>query len=173
MPEEYILVYFLDNPTEAAVSYIAEVYEKFNIPIISIPYKFKELSRFDNLQYRNAGPEQFINLINNAKFVCTDSFHGMIFSVNLNTPFYIFQRNYGTATDQSSRIVSILEKLKLKERFVSEVYSNDVNKDKINVEINFEESNKLLQEEREKSIRYLNNAFSSIKIKNKRGNYER
>ena len=97
----------------------------------------------------------------------------MIFSVNLNTPFYIFQRNYGTATDQSSRIVSILEKLKLKERFVSEVYSNDINKDKINVEINFEESNKLLQEEREKSIRYLSNAFSSIEIKNKRGNYER
>lgn len=173
LPEEYILVYFLDNPTEVAVSYIAEVYEKFNIPIISIPYKFKELSKFDNLQYRNAGPEQFIDLINNAKFVCTDSFHGMIFSVNLNTPFYIFQRNYGTATDQSSRIVSILEKLKLKERFVSEVYSNDINKDKINVEINFEESNKLLQEEREKSIRYLSNAFSSIEIKNKRGNYER
>ena len=162
LPEEYILVYFLDKPSEVAISYINEIYNELNIPIISIPYKFEGLSKFKNIQYINAGPEQFINLINKAKFVCTDSFHGMVFSANLNTPFYIFQRHYGTATDQSSRIISILGKLGLKNRFVSEVNIND-NVKKVNFEIDFNRSNELLKKERQKSIDYLKNAFSCIK----------
>ncbi|MEN8078822.1 polysaccharide pyruvyl transferase family protein [Clostridioides difficile] len=161
LPEEYILVYFLDKPSEVAISYINQIYRKLNIPIISIPYKFDELSKFENIRYMNAGPAQFINLINKAKFVCTDSFHGMVFSANLNRPFYIFQRNYGTATDQSSRITSILGKLELEDRFISEV---NVNKSimEVNFKIDFNKSNQLLDRERQKSIKFLKDSFSSI-----------
>lgn len=161
LPEEYILVYFLDKPSEVAISYINQIYRKLNIPIISIPYKFDELSNFENIIYMNAGPAQFINLINNAKFVCTDSFHGMVFSANLNSPFYIFQRNYGTATDQSSRITSILGKLGLEDRFISEV---NVNKSvmEVNFEVDFNKSNQLLDEQRQKSIKFLEDSFSAI-----------
>lgn len=162
LPTEYILLYFLDKPTEVALSYIKEIKEKFNVPIIAIHYNFEELNNFKNVQYKNAGPEQFIDLINNAKFVCTDSFHGMVFSTNLNTPFYIFQRNYGSATDQSSRIVSLLDKLNLKERFVKEIYSSDSANEDILTEVDFREANKLLKAERKKSIEYLKKSFKSI-----------
>ena len=38
----------------------------------------------------NAGPLDFLNLIENAELVFTDSFHGTAFSINLNKPFYSF-----------------------------------------------------------------------------------
>lgn len=160
LPEQYILVYFLDKPTQTSLAYIKRLEKELNIPIIAIPYKYDELSHFKNLTYVNAGPEQFLNLINNARFVCTDSFHGMAFSANFNIPFYIFQRDYGAATDQSSRIISLLEKLNLDERFVHGV--NDINLDKFNMDIDFKISNQKLNEEREKSRVYLQNAFSEI-----------
>lgn len=160
LPKEYILVYFLDKPTKTAIAYIEKLEKELQVPIIGIPYKYEELSKFKNLEYKNAGPEQFLNLIKNAKFVCTDSFHGMAFSANFNIPFYIFQRDYGTATDQSSRIISLLEKLNLEDRFVHEV--NESNLDKFKIDIDFKIPNQRLYEEREKSKEYLQNAFSEI-----------
>lgn len=166
LPEKYILVYFLDKPTEVALAYIKEISSKYSLPIIAIPYKFDELSKIDNLSYKNAGPEQFLNLVNNAEFVCTDSFHGTAFSINFNVPFYIFQRNYGTAVDQSSRIVSLLEKLKLDDRFVKGIHLSQQNKAVLECTLNYEEANSLLKKEREKSINYLKNAFCSIEESN-------
>lgn len=160
LPKEYILVYFLDKPTQTSLAYIKKLEKELNMPIISIPYKYDELSQFKNLTYVNAGPEQFLNLISNARFVCTDSFHGMAFSANFNTPFYIFQRDYGTATDQSSRIISLLYKLNLKERFVYEV--NEIAIKNFDSNIDFELTNKLLESERNKSKNYLLNAFDDI-----------
>lgn len=164
LPKDYILVYFLDKPTITALSYIEKLEKELQIPIIAIPYKYEELSKFKNLNYKNAGPEQFLNLIKKARFVCTDSFHGMAFSANFNIPFYIFQRDYGTATDQSSRIVSLLEKLNLNDRFVYEVKETSLNNFKL--DINFDVPNKRLYEEREKSEIYFKNAFEEIE-KNK------
>ena len=160
LPKDYILVYFLDKPTKTAISYIEKLEKELQIDIIAIPYKYEQLSEFKSLKYKNAGPEEFLELIKNARFVCTDSFHGMAFSANFNTPFYIFQRDYGTATDQSSRIISLLEKLKLDDRFVYEV--NESNLDKLNIDIDFKIPNQKLHEEREKSRVYLQNAFSEI-----------
>lgn len=160
LPKEYILVYFLDKPTKTAIAYIEKLEKELQTPIIAIPYKYEALSQFKNLEYKNTGPGQFLNLIKNAKFVCTDSFHGMAFSANFNTPFYIFQRDYGKATDQSSRIISLLNKLRLDERFVYEV--NEINLDKFKLDVNFKVSNKKLDEERDKSRLYLQNAFANI-----------
>lgn len=160
VPEEYILLYFLDKPTKTALNYIKKLESELNVSIISIPYKFDELFQFKNITYMDAGPEEFLNLVNNAKFVCTDSFHGMIFSINFNKSFYIFKRDYGTATDQSSRITSILKKLDLKERFISNI--EDVEVKDFSISIDFDIPNKLLEDERNKSREYLLESFKNI-----------
>ena len=163
-PEKYILVYFLDKPSERALAYIKTLQEQLNLPLVIIPYKYQEFGVFRDIEYKNAGPEQFLDLVNHASFVCTDSFHGMIFSANFNIPFYIFQRDYGIATDQSSRIVSILNKLGLQDRFISQI-----NKPKqqelteVNLMMNFIKVNQLLEIERAKSKHYLQQAFSDIR----------
>ena len=44
--------------------------------------------------YRHLSPHQFVNLIDNAALVVTNSFHGTSFSINLETPFIsIINRN--------------------------------------------------------------------------------
>lgn len=48
------------------------------------------------------GPSEFIWLIANAKFVCTDSFHASVFSTLFHTPFAIFER-ISDNEDMSSR----------------------------------------------------------------------
>ncbi len=165
--EKYILAYFLDVPSEIALKIIKQLQEKYSCKIICIPYKHSEFN-FSNFKYLNGvGPLEFIWLVKNASFVCTDSFHGTAFSINLNKNFLTFKRNYGSATDQSSRIITLLKKLCLQDRFVSEFIENDFNL--INDRICFEKSNQLLENERKKSKKYLINAFTSIQKKENNG----
>ncbi|MDB8545634.1 polysaccharide pyruvyl transferase family protein [Turicibacter sanguinis] len=163
-PEEYMLVYFLDKPSERALSYINTLQEQSKLPLVVIPYKYQEFSVFRNVEYKNAGPEQFLDLVNNASFVCTDSFHGMIFSVNFNIPFYIFQRDYGTATDQSSRIISILNKLELQDRFIAQINKpNQTELQEVNLMMDFKKANQLLEIERIKSKNYIKQSLADIR----------
>ena len=166
--EKYVLLYFLDKPSDAAIRYIEKLIEKYNFTAISIPYKHNAFDRFRSCKCVSAGPLEFIDLVQKATFVCTDSFHGMAFSVNFNIPFLIFNRIYGTASDQSSRIVSLLDKLELKNRFIIDTEISDVMEINIEYKMSFENSNKLLQFEREKQ-KYLIDAFSSIEDKSIQG----
>jgi len=168
--EKYILLYFLDTPSGAAIKHIKRLVEVYQCSIICIPYKHSEFDEFKSCENIGAGPLEFIHLIANAVFVCTDSFHGMAFSVNFNIPFLIFNRIYGAASDQSSRIVSLLEKLDLQERFI---YETEVS-EKISIEdtMTFENSNRLLAIERQKSKEYLQNAFYNIENKVNYGEYD-
>ena len=166
---KYILLYFLDKPSDAAIRYIEKLIEKYNFTAISIPYKHNAFDRFRSCKCVSAGPLEFIDLVQKATFVCTDSFHGMAFSVNFNIPFLIFNRIYGTASDQSSRIVSLLDKLELKNRFIIDTEISDVMEINIEYKMSFENSNKLLQFEREKAKKYLIDAFSSIEDKSIQG----
>lgn len=153
--KKYILAYFLDKPSEIAIKCLKELSQKTNMPIFSIPYRSNDYYQLNNINYIDAGPLKFLELVNNSAFVFTDSFHGMAFSINFNIPFYIFQRNYGTAVDQSSRIISLLNKLEISDRFISK------NK-KFEYKMDFNKINILLNKERKKSTQYLLNLFSMV-----------
>jgi len=155
--EDYILLYFLDSPSQMAMKYINRVVEKFGLKVIAIPNMHTEFQKFPNYVIKNVGPLEFVNLVAHAKFVCTDSFHGTAFSVNLNIPFITFKREYGAASDQSSRIISLLSNLKLEDRYISD---NEAELDLLG--LSFEVSEKILENEREKAKEYLIQAFTSI-----------
>ena len=95
------------------------------------------------------GPIEFVDLVNNAKCVLTDSFHGTAFSINLHTPFFVFSREYGSASSQSSRVESLLRKMKMESRLDSERSSDEV------TNINFNYSEGILEEERRKVGDYI------------------
>lgn len=155
----YILAYFLDRPSESARKAIAELKSALNCMVIAIPYRFDEMDYCDEVV--PTGPIEFLDLINNAKCVLTDSFHGTAFSINLHTPFYVFGRDYGTAHSQNSRVESILKKMNMKDRFepktICEKYS----------QIDFDYSDSVLKEERLKARNYLRTALNEIQ-KNER-----
>ena len=113
--DNYILAYFLDNPSDKARKAILELKEALHCVVIGIPYQFEDMIYCDKVV--PTGPIEFLDLVNNAKCVITDSFHGTAFSINLHTPFYVFGRAYGSAHSQNSRVESILRKMKMQDRF--------------------------------------------------------
>ncbi len=144
--EKYLLAYFLDQPSEKAINAVKEISEKYSLKVIGLPYSFEGLPWAENIV--SAGPREFVEYIKNASFVCTDSFHGTAFSLNFNVPFYTFERNYGNAGKQSARIESVLGLVSAQDRYEPEDFSQCLN-------ISFENVNKVLSSEREKSKSYL------------------
>lgn len=148
----YILTYFLDKPSESARRAIAELKETLKCEVIAIPYQFDDMGYCDKVV--PTGPIEFLDLINNAKCVLTDSFHGTAFSINLHTPFYVFGRNYGTAHSQNSRIESILKMMNMQDRFEQKDIVGQLKA------INFEVSEQILSDERNKSRNYIINTIN-------------
>ena len=149
--ENYILAYFLDKPSDKARTSILELKKALHCKVIGIPYQFDDMSYCDEVV--PSGPIEFLDLINNAKCVLTDSFHGTAFSINLHIPFYVFGRAYGSAHSQNSRVESILRKMNMEERFEPTDAFNNMKK------LDFEHSERVLWEERQKAREYITNAL--------------
>ena len=152
--ENYILAYFLDRPSDLAKRAIRELKESLGCEVIAIPYQFDDMSYCDKVV--PTGPVEFLDLINNAKCVLTDSFHGTAFSINLHTPFYVFARDYGSAHSQNSRVESILKKMNMQDRFEPKEVAQKYN------QIDFMYSEEVLKNERMKARDYLKSALKEI-----------
>ena len=106
--ENYILTYFLGEKTN-------EMLEKINRIAQENQLKVVHLNDKDYGKFYAFGPAEFVHLIDNAKLVCTDSFHGAAFSINLKTPFIVFDRK-DSSKDMSSRLKTLLSKFNLEQR---------------------------------------------------------
>ena len=148
--EEYLLAYFLNEPSDYAKECIKELARVKKLKVVVLPYQRKE-SDWVNVA-PDAGPIEFVQFIKNASFVCTDSFHGTAFAVNYRVPFYTFERQYGSAGKQSSRIVSLLKLVSLEDRF-------NPTMELLATSIDFGKSKFVLETERKKAAMYILNAL--------------
>ena len=106
----------------------------------------------------SVGPEQFVNLISNAAFVCTDSFHGTVFSILYHKTFFTFDRYKSTGGDSTnSRLNSILEICGLESR--KRQSEEGVPADML-CEIDYSEVEKRISELRRESVDYLIEALT-------------
>ena len=136
---DYILIYNLQR--SAAFDHYAKELEK------RTGYKlYRFCTRFDQMIKNGKSlliPDilEFITLIDNAKLVLTDSFHATAFSMNMNTePICIYPKEY------SGRLSEFLELVQEEKRHINSYEDFDV----INRHVNFEQVNKILEEERKK-----------------------
>lgn len=64
-----------------------------------------------------AGPAEWVALLASAAFVCTDSFHGSVFSTLFNVPFFTFRRHEGMGSQSTnSRLDTLLSRIGARER---------------------------------------------------------
>lgn len=92
--------------------------------------------------------EKWLGYLSNAKFVVTDSFHGMVFSILFNKPFVVIVNHERGAV----RFLSFLKFLKLEDRIVDN--ASDITK-VIETDINWEEVNAELNKKKRASIDFL------------------
>lgn len=80
-------------------------------------------------------PNDFLNLIRNAEYVCTDSFHGCAFSIIAEKKFFVYNRySDNSLNSKNSRIDTVCSNLGLNDRRVTiatDLYS------KIKTDINY------------------------------------
>lgn len=68
----------------------------------------------------DAGPVEFLNLLKNAEYVITDSFHGVCFSVNFQKQFTCLERfNSKNKGHENARVTDFLESVGLQDRMAS------------------------------------------------------
>lgn len=111
------------------------------------------MASLDDLKRYDANPGEFVDFINSASLVCTDSFHAIIFSMQMEKPFVVFDRE-GKSAPMSSRIETLLGKFKFQDR----LYSNMKDSNKM-FEIDFSHVAEILNAERGKVNDFLDNAL--------------
>lgn len=99
VPERYVLCYFLGKITPEYQQAILSM--AGGLPVINVCDP-------GDLTHYVTHPGEFVYMIDHADFVCTDSFHGTAFSVNLHKNFLAFSRRQKGMENMFGRIESIL-----------------------------------------------------------------
>jgi hypothetical protein len=103
----YVVVYCLSN-NELFKAAVRTVQRRLGMPVVSINMPFK-----DARVLRSGGPLQWLSLMQHADFVCTNSFHGVCFSLKNRKEFLVLPTHRG-----QSRLEDILRTAGLSDRLV-------------------------------------------------------
>ena len=112
----YILCYCISRP-DALAPYIRRLAEETGLPVVQlcgVRQKVHPKARC----ILSAGPAEFLGLFRDAAYVCTNSFHGTVFSVQFQKPFFTAVAPAEMAAPESSRTFSLLSRLGLGERII-------------------------------------------------------
>ena len=142
----FILVYELRKDDD--LMKIANAIAKETGYVIKRICGFYELKREAKDSIYNAGPIEFIRLVNGASYVVTNSFHGLAFSLIFSKQFVI-----GLPKSRSDRILDLLELFGLLDRAISGI--DELELDLVNKSIEYTEIKKKIQKLSERSKEYL------------------
>lgn len=145
---KYVVIYEVNNeniePLMENARKIASL-KNLEIHFIKTTQKSKQLDECDKL-YLNLSPFEFVEVINNAEYVISGSFHGAAFSIILNKTFFIvYPKHFST------RLINILEIFNLTDRVITK-YSN---LEAMMKPISYAEVNKQIIKENFKAVEYL------------------
>lgn len=107
--EDYIFCYGFDG-SEKSNEILKATRQKFGLPLVVVSISLFFPFKVDYF-IQEAGPAEFLNLVKNASFVCTSSFHGVAFAIHFRKSF--FSTKHPT---RNSRMNSLLKPLGLIDR---------------------------------------------------------
>lgn len=149
MQEKYILLYSR-RYNKNMEQYAEQMAKDIGLPLVEISIRAKNIEKGHIMRY-DAGVEEFLSLVKNAECVITNSFHGVIFAVQLRTPFYCFSREQG-----DTKIREILDLFGLRSRILIN------GTEAVSDYIDFEDVHTSISEARESSKEYLKYALELL-----------
>lgn len=153
--EPYVLCYFL-GANEEHRKIANEFKVKTGLKLVTCPFLDNYVDfdlKFGDIQLFDMDAADFVNLIRNAEFVLTDSFHGSVFSILNHKKFMTFNRFNAGTNSRNSRIDSLCTLLELNERR----YNGNVMNVKKDIDYNAVEEK--LENFRAESAKYLKDAL--------------
>lgn len=155
---KYVLCYFLEGK-QWYIEYAKKIAKDKKIDLKVIYIDKEKSKKYPKENMLVCGPQDFIEYIKKAYFVCTDSFHGTVFSILYSKQFVTLKRFKDENSNcQNSRLYNLLKKLEIEDRFIDE---ENIEKNIENKCINYELVHKKLEEERKNSIDYLKKSLRS------------
>ena len=149
--DKYILLYFLTHDPNA-IDIANILAQKLGFKLIHYFADMPERvfhSNSDNFTF--TGPEEFLWLVKNAELVLTNSYHGTIFSIMFEKPFY----TYTAKREMLSRVICLTEILGLENRRLK----GYILPSKINLDIDFNAVKERLKNNRDNAISFLSTAL--------------
>ena len=158
--EKYIFAYFLGKNVSHRKAVEKFAYDK-KMKIVTLRHLDQYVASdetFGDYAPYDVAPDRFLNLLRNAEYVFTDSFHGMCFSVIHEKKFIVFNRyDEGARNSKNSSIDTLCTNMNLNaRRFCGEIgsYADE--------EINYDEVKKVLCDLRTGAQEYLNAALGNL-----------
>lgn len=127
----YVLIYQVCSST-LVYKLAKKISKELNLDIVEINSSVKY--EFRSYAYNTIGPDEFLTLFSNASFIITTSFHGTVFSLINEKPFFTIK--FGTAVD--GRVSNLLKSIGLESRHISgesEFTYSKINYKKINTNL--------------------------------------
>lgn len=143
LPERYVLSYMLGEIRLETIEAVSRCARLSGADVVNVN---------DNktAYYAGTGPREFLYLIRHACLVCTNSFHGTVFSILFRRNFVCFDREDVSVTgDMSGRITTLLNTFHLASR------RHGVLQDEALLVTDYSGAEETLSHERERILNYL------------------
>ncbi len=144
---KYLLTYFIGGIPKEYKKQITHIARKNNLKIIN-------LGDIKDKESYQTGPSEFIDYINSSSIFCTDSFHGVVFSIIMETPFIIYKR-VNNSQSMYSRLETLLGLFQMKSREAKNIKDMD---DIFNVD--FSHVPYIMSVEKKRALDYLRKALN-------------
>lgn len=150
VPKQYIFNYFLGEMPRKMREDMENQAKREGIPIISA-------YDLDDPRCGYIGPCEFIYLMRHCKLMYTDSFHGTVFSIIMNKPFYVSKIILKEQVSLNSRIETLLDLFHLQHRFLHA--ENDYQHGDDAYDVNFSHVKAIQMQEWQHAKKYLAQAM--------------
>jgi len=138
----------MDQAFSDLINFTMKIKQIYKLPIVVISFNKISDKRIDKI-YNNITPGEFLYIMNQSTFVVTNSYHGVLFSLNFRKEFIAIKKD-----KYNSRIESILNIVGLSDKFLS--CADDIHE--LNP-IDFRKVTEKIQTKINSSIEFLNNSI--------------
>lgn len=155
----YVFAYLLGANVDTRKE-ISEYAKKKGLKIVTIRHAnqfVKADVNFGDFAFYDIGPKEFLSLISNAECICTDSYHGCVFSILYHKEFAVYDRYRASSINsKNSRIDTICKIFSLENRRRTEQNSLCSIMDE---HIDYKKIDSALKQKRQKFDDYLDKAL--------------
>ena len=150
LPKRYVLYFDLAGDPFCAEC-AKQTSRELNLPILNLAGKYRRWARYN---YMAPTPEQWLYILHHADYICTNSFHGVAFSIIYRRPFICCAAQVGGRAKTNGRVLNLLDQTGLKDRYITEVEQVE---DMKNRGMDFDEL--AIEKYRTRSLEWLKNAI--------------
>lgn len=148
-PRGFILCYFVMSD-DRYWEYVKKAEKNTSLQVVVLPMHMQDEKQPYSIVL-DGTPYEFLWLIKNAAFICTDSFHACVASMIYHKEFYLLRR---TRKSEDAKFNDFLERYHLEDRSVLDETSFTRKK-----EIDYSYADKQLDKDKEYSLDFLRNAL--------------